>query len=135
MFMAGLSQEDDPMHISRRATVAGLAALPAIASTTVTADTLAPDPVFAAIARYRRAVAALEAADERAEPARFGVVSDEHIAACESLFDTRPTTLAGCRALIDHFMLDVAADEMDSDSHRTLRLLAEALERIDGPLA
>ena len=94
-----------------------------------TADTSAPDPIFAALERTRRACAPLETVDEWREPARFAAVGRELSNAREELFETQPTTLAGCQALIEH-VLDDNADEADSDLHRTLVTVLEVLERL-----
>ena len=114
------------MTHTRRAIMTGLATAPLAAAATAAAITNAlmplpaPDPVFAVIERYRRAVAALEAADEKADPGYYAAASNEHIAACKALFNTVPSTHAGCLALIKQVLVD-AEDEVGSDSHTTLQ--------------
>ena len=89
------------MPHTRRAIVAGLASLPAIASTSVTAST--PDPIFAAIDAHR-------AADAR----RMAFIADHTGDLPDSLADaefdrfaellaTTPTTPAGCAAMLRYF--------------------------------
>ena len=51
-----------------------------------------------------------------------------------ALLNTAPTTLAGCRALVEH-VVAYAADEVGEDCHRTLVALAEVLQRRDRPAA
>ena len=131
------------MAHTRRAVMTGLATAPLAAAAAAAAEKdartrffslplPAPDPIFTVIERYHRSIAAMEAADERADPGFYAVAANEHIEACEALFNTVPTTLAGCRALAE-YMLDDAADEVDSDCHRTLAVLAAALQRLAGP--
>ena len=107
----------------------GLATAPLAAAATavaITANPAAPDdPVFGVIEWYRRAVAALEAADE----AYYAAASNEHIAAHMALFNTVPSTHAGCLALIKQVLVD-AEDEVGSDSYTTLQMLAAALQQL-----
>jgi hypothetical protein len=64
--------------------------------------TAAADPIFAAIKRVRRAGAKLERVDEFADPVGFATVSGEYLAACDTLANTKPVTLAGIQALVSH---------------------------------
>ena len=59
-----------------------------------------PDPIFAAIARERRAGVALERVDEFG--LGFATVLDEYLAAVDELARTKPKTLAGIQALASH---------------------------------
>jgi hypothetical protein len=117
-----------PMAYTRRTLMTGLATAPLAAAATVAAITsspAAPDPIFDVIEWYRRAVAAVEAADA----AHYAAASNEHIAAWTALFNTVPSTHAGCLALIQHVLVD-ATDEVGSDSHTTLLVLAAALQKL-----
>ena len=114
------------MTHTRRAFVAGIATVATTA--TATADTFAPDdPIFAAIARHRRACDALSDDAIAANDATLiDAASREHIAADEALFKTVPTTIGGCKALIEYVLEATECDD-DTDVHRTLVVLSAAL--------
>ena len=97
------------------------------------AAALTADPIFAAIDRYRRACTALEMTNERVDTARFAAAEDELGASGEALFATKPTTLAGCRALVN-FIIDDAGEEDQEGSWYLdgLNLLSEALAQLAG---
>jgi hypothetical protein len=113
-----------------RTLIASTAVIP-VAATTIRHGTAPDDPIFAAVARYCRAIDVLETIDQLAEPVRYRAAEREMLVADEAVFNTPPTTLAGCQALIEH-MLDDAASEVGSHSHRTLVTLSEALDRLTG---
>ena len=107
--------------------------LPHLALITERAAALTADPIFAAIDRYRRACTGLEMTNERVDTARFAAAEDELGASGEALFATKPTTLAGCRALVN-FIIDDAGDEDQEGSWYLdgLNLLSEALAQLAG---
>ena len=81
---------------SRRAVVASLAALPTIPTTAAAMSvTVADDPIFAAIERYRHACAALDSADQRNEPAQYDAAEHDIINSSEALWVTPPQTIEG----------------------------------------
>jgi hypothetical protein len=111
------------MAHTRRALIAGLAVLPAFATTTASATSV--DPIFAAIARHRAAVAALELISDGVEPARYAAAEAEVFASGDALLTTTPQTVAGCRALVDFIIEDIGDEAPD-----TLVVLRQALDRL-----
>ena len=105
------------MAYTRRAFVAGLAALP-LATTTAAASV---DPIYGAITRYRIAWVALEAAS----PAAHAGAERSLLTAYEAVLTTTPQTIAGCRALVD-FMIEDA----DAEAPPSLERLRRALDRL-----
>jgi len=63
--------------------------------------------------------------DEVGDTAGLDAASREHIAADDALFKTVPTTIGGCKALIEYVLEATECDE-DTDVNRTL-LVLEAL--------
>ena len=119
------------MLTSRRTLVAGLAALPSIATTAAlsaitTTGAASVDPILGAINRHRTALAALEAIDELAEPGRYAAAEAEIFASYDVLLATTPQTIAGARALVD-FMIE---DSADGDAVSLLKVLRRALDRL-----
>jgi hypothetical protein len=118
------------MAHTRRAVVTGLAALLAITVAKVrksAAKFSAPDadPVFAAMDRYRRAIAAFATVNEDAEPERYALIEAELATSGEILFLTLPTTHAGAVAFTK-FVIEEASHMED----RALGVLREALPRL-----
>ena len=92
-------------------------------------EQLTTDPIFAAIDRYRRACTALEATG-------FAAAEDELSASGEALFATKPTTLAGCRALVNFIIDDAEEEALEGSSCLDgLSLLSEALAQLAGQTA
>jgi hypothetical protein len=109
------------MAHTRRALIAGLAVLPAFATTTVASV----DPIFAAIERHRAAMRALEDIDKLAEPDAYAEAEQEIAAAYDAMLATVPQTVPGCMALLDHMIDDVGVDVEEAVS-----VLREALDGI-----
>ena len=120
------------MHItSRRAVVASLAAIPTISTSLAAISvTLADDPIFAAIERYRDACAALDVADQRGEPAQYDAAEHEIINSSEALWTTPPQTIEGAMALVDFVLEDVALGNEGDWACLALVRLSEALPRM-----
>jgi predicted alternative tryptophan synthase beta-subunit len=118
-----------PDTASRRALLVGLAVMPAINATTVAAS-VAPDPIFAAIARYRAALAALATIDQLAEPAAYAAVDQEMFAAADVMATTVPQTVSGAKALLDVTIADAEADGEQGRWIDTLKVLRVALDRL-----
>ena len=121
------------LKTSRRAVLAGIAAAPTLAATALALS--GPDPIFAAIDRYKRAVAARSAAltatwgfgatkpfpEDSPESAAATAAHDEAFEreweAFEELFATKPETVAGIAALLDQLAADpYASDENYSEA-------------------
>jgi hypothetical protein len=85
--------------LSRRTLVASAAALPALAVPVAATTTTGTDPVFPAIAQWKKALAFSngEFDNEIAEQAAL----DKEYEAMQVVFKTVPTTLQGIRAKID----------------------------------
>ena len=98
----------------------------ALASTT--AGTLAPDPIFAAISRYRHACAELRVIDERTDPARYAAAEAEIDASSEVLFAIKPATIAGAATFARLFV----EDGQDHWAKPAL-MSSEALPQLGGP--
>jgi hypothetical protein len=81
------------MSTTRRTVLAGIATAPLAAP----AVALAPDPVFAAIERHRVALVAFVTAHGEDELDEAG---DVHQDALVELLETKPTTAAGCVAVL-----------------------------------
>jgi hypothetical protein len=134
--------------LSRRLMLAGLAMLPAA----LPAAAAGPDPVYAAIERYRRLSVEYTAAVDRADlpfddPDYFDRV-DENVAAGDALFEQmeliftfRPSTIAGTVASLK-YICELEDWQMPSgveDGHGRYAMqtfcasLAAALEQIGGP--
>jgi hypothetical protein len=94
---------------SRRAVLAGAAAMPALSLPAIAAE---PDPIFAAIECSREAEAAfvefLKTAARENQPndeafkRQEGELNDESIAQLADLVAMTPTTVAGCAALLSY---------------------------------
>ena len=128
---------------SRRAILAGIAAMPALAAPALALS--GPDPIFAAIETHRATWAdlsarcsALDAADTpeaEAELSRIMAVDNE---AAGELADAKPVTLAGAIALLRHsveFSEEYAFEDDEDDKMKPLsyfieRNVADALERM-----
>ena len=84
--------------------------------------------------RERAAGAALYRVDEFADPAGYAAASDEFDAAVKALIAARPTTLAGCRALIAYRLAEEGEDEVDEagtwSSTHVLMVVGEALANL-----
>ena len=78
------------------------------------------------------ACTALEAIDEGGDPDRFAAVEEELGASGEALFATRPTTLAGCRALVVFIIEDADEEDQQGIWLDGLQVLNEALARLAG---
>jgi hypothetical protein len=96
---------------SRRAVLAGIATAPALAAPALAlGSSIEPDPIFAAIDRHKTAVgvrtAAMLAENDApncpASAARNSEATDREFAVMDELFATRPTTVLGVAALLDH---------------------------------
>ena len=92
--------------------------------------TMADDPIFAAIERYRRACAALDSADQRGEPAQYNAAEREIFNSSEALWATPPQTIEGATALVDFVLEDVALGNEGDWACRALASLSEALPRM-----
>ena len=133
----GVSFPDPPLYFwghmpdtaSRRALLVGLAVMPAINTTTVAAS-VAPDPIFAVIARHRAALAALATIDQLAEPAAYAAVDQEMFAAADVMATTVPQTVSGAKALLDVTIADAEADGEQGRWIDTLKVLRVALDRL-----
>jgi hypothetical protein len=112
------------MAYTRRTLLAGLATLPALA-TTAAAASIPADPIFAAIARHRAALAALEVADQLAEPFRYAAAEQEIVASYDAMLATVPQTISGARALVDFLIEAAGVDEV-----QTLEVLRRGLDRL-----
>jgi hypothetical protein len=103
-------------RLSRRAALAGLAgtmAVPAAAGTLgASRPDASPDPIFAAIAEHRKAIAAYEVQFEVDEDNTKPALNDQWAAMWEML-ETEPTTLLGIVALLDHLSERVYSDDPD----------------------
>jgi hypothetical protein len=91
------------------------------------------DPVFAAMARERAAGAALYRVDEFTDPAGYAAASDEFDAAVKALIAARPTTLAGCRALIAYRLAEEGEEVEEAgtwSSTHVLMVVGEALANL-----
>ena len=116
---------------SRRAVVASLAAIPTITTAAAAMSvTVADDPIFAAIARYRHACAALDSADQRNEPAQYDAAEHDIINSSEALWVTPPQTIEGATALVDFVLEDVVLGNEGDWACRALVSLSEALPRM-----
>jgi len=95
---------------NRRAILAGALSLPALALP-ASAGAAGPDPVYAAIERYREARRAL-IEDAAKFPGRDidEDLADDEIEAVDAMLRTKPTTLLGCAALLRE--IATAADDM-----------------------
>ncbi len=100
---------------------------PHFALKTEQAAALPADPIFAAISRYRRACTALEAT-------RFAAAAEDELSASgEALFATKPTTLAGCRALVNFIIDDAGEEDLEGSWYLDgLNLVSEALANLAG---
>jgi hypothetical protein len=135
---------------SRRAILAGIASAPALAAPAI-ALAAEPDPVFAAIDRHLARDAELHAAHNlskgggiKAEQDHQELVStrdDAQMQALADLLTTRPTTLAGCIALLrrlqdwldendDCYPFGEFADPVASAGADFFENLADALEQL-----
>lgn len=109
---------------NRRAILAGALSLPALALPT-SAGAAGPDPVYAAIERYRETRRAL-AEDAARFPGRDvdeNLIDDE-IEAVDAMLRTKPTTVAGCVALLREAA--TAAEDMNCTFFANIRGLGEA---------
>jgi hypothetical protein len=98
---------------TRRAVLAGAAALPALAAPTALASISPTDPIFAAIERHRAAQATFFAAcklddptDEQVDP----LCTAAHLSIAPLVLTT-PTTVAGCAAMLRYIDRIVAENE------------------------
>jgi hypothetical protein len=84
---------------TRRAVLAGIATAPALAAPAVAAAGAyaPPDPIFVAIERHRTALVAFETAPSDDE---LDAAGDVHRDALGDLLGTKPTTVAGCVAVL-----------------------------------
>jgi hypothetical protein len=133
--------------LSRRAALAGAAALPALAMPAIALTTAGPDPIFAAIERHRIAHAAFWSCNDLPD-----AVDDDVMDACGTdadraladLLTTRPTTIAGCIAVLRHVdhhlaeyedvearLLGNASDPVGSAGKAFLVMIADALGAVD----
>ena len=88
---------------TRRAILAGAAALPALAIIPATAIAAGGvDPIFAAIERHRAVRASFWESNDMPEDV-MNLRCKEHHQALAVLLSTRPTTIAGCIAILRHF--------------------------------
>jgi hypothetical protein len=83
------------------------------------------DPIFAALARLRRAEAALE--HDEVDDAG---VQREHLAAVTAVANTVPTTIGGCLALMDHRLAEAKDEVGDGGSHDVLVQVGKALKSL-----
>jgi hypothetical protein len=127
---------------SRRAILAGAASLPAL---NIPAQAAQPDPIFAAIERHRAARAVWwespdgetnEESENRLD--RAGGAAEQTLA---DVLSTKPTTIAGCVALLRHvhdhlttyeeggeaYILSNAADDTGAAAQKFLLMIATAL--------
>jgi hypothetical protein len=89
-------------HTTRRAVLAGAAALPALAIIPATAIAAGGvDPIFAAIERHRAVRASFWESNDMPEDV-MDLRCKEHHQALAVLLSTRPTTIAGCIAILRH---------------------------------
>jgi hypothetical protein len=86
---------------TRRAVIAGAAALPALAVPAMAMPPAGADPIFAAIERHRKIEAAF-AASGKASGNCSGELCDKSSDAYVALVKMTPVTLAGCAALLRH---------------------------------
>jgi hypothetical protein len=89
--------------LSRRSLVASAAALPALAVPAIAITSVEPDPIYAAIERWKEAVAVEDEAF-RAHGDGDETATDARIEAMHDIFNTMPTTMDGMRAKIDFAM-------------------------------
>lgn len=128
---------------SRRAMLAGLAATPSIAATTVAVAgraPAAPDPILALIERHREAYEAEHRPGPWGDEELDAAMNAEGLA-LEILLSTKPTTLAGCCAALRYIQqhaLDIDMKPVLGDyvsmasSDHFLSLIACAIEGVDG---
>jgi hypothetical protein len=99
-------------NLSRRAIVAGAASVPALAVPAIALASTEPDPIFAAIERWKKFLAienaSYDARDNAIDEANVATLDQASDEACDqrcdatyAIFDMVPTTLAGMRAKID----------------------------------
>jgi hypothetical protein len=133
---------------SRRAILAGAAALPALTMPAVAFAAATPDPIFAALDRHRKIEAAYSAAcneptgdeaTEQAREARVFKLGGESSDALGELVTMTPTTVAGCAALLryleahektydDPILLDNHSDNVSVPARDLLSRIAAALD-------
>jgi TPP-dependent trihydroxycyclohexane-1,2-dione (THcHDO) dehydratase len=133
---------------TRRAVLAGAAAMPAIAMPAAVFAATTPDPIFPALDHHRKSEAAYLAAcneptgDEATEQARETRVfklCDKSSDALGELVAMTPTTVAGCAALLryleahektydDPILLDNHSDNVSVPARDLLSRIAAALE-------
>jgi hypothetical protein len=123
-------------HLSRRTLVAGAATLPALAGTAARAIT--PDPIFAAIERFRAANEALSAAcqnepdnrspEYRGWSSRQGTAAKAEQDALMEMIEVRPTTKAGAVALINVYLENYRDDPAEADE--VLELIGQAIPHL-----
>ena len=122
---------------SRRAVVAGIATASAASVTAIAAPVNinpATDPIFAAIERHRGAAAVYAASDPDTDPEGDALALIEDEDAREVLLTTRPTTLAGCAAVL-RYVASYDADHDISlfdlaDGATFMRRIADAIEAL-----
>jgi hypothetical protein len=132
---------------TRRAILAGAAALPALAIIPATALSAAADPIFAAIEKHRQIEAAyvaacnehVEQAREQAREDRVVKLSHRSSNALGELVAMTPTTVAGCAAVLRYLeaheksydeavLLDNHSDNVSVPARDLLSRIAATLE-------
>jgi hypothetical protein len=88
------------------------------------------DPIFAAIARHRAALAALATINQLAEPAAYAAADQEMFAAADVMATTVPQTVSGAKALLDVTIADAEADGVEARCLDSLKVLRQALDRL-----